>query len=480
MIIQSSIILTSFLIVAGGFVYVISNSSFSVSQDVKTVTSEGLSTSGSSLKQSGKTVGLMCIPASTGCGPHTSLNTIAMPIKVREGGGSVDLSASASSIRLTTNSVHYDNIYSGVVNPENDFLFVADSFNHRVQKFDEFGNHLLSFDDGGGMDRPDGIAVDYAGNIYVAERFDDEITVFDSAGNTILSFGSGTLDRPEGVDVGPSGRIYVADTNDGEVEVFDSGGNLLSTIGAATLNAPSDVAVDKSENIYVTDIGDGDVKVFDSSGNLIRTFGGGTLDSPEGIDVHAGSVYIGDRVIDSILVYDIFGNLDFTFNDGGGLDRPEGVEVDYEGNIYVADSGNHEVLVFDSNGNKIRTIGSGPGGADGQFDRPEDVALQTFDQSSASIVGLAAANNLVTSTLDSTFGATVAQTSAFIYWPVTNSPRNSILDQGEQSVIVIAFASNDRPSSYDKIKTELVVTNSHNLVLERNVPTVASSITNLK
>jgi len=191
--------------------------------------------------------GLMCIPASTGCGPHSSLNTIAIPIKIAAGGDSVDLSHSTSSIRLFTNTVHYDNIYSGVVNPEIDFFFVADKNNDRVQKFDETGNHLLSFDDGGGLNRPNGIAVDYAGNIYVADRNDNEITVFDSQGNTILSFGGGPLFNPEGIDIGPSGRIYVADTGNNLVRVYDAGGNLLSTIGAATLNIPTDVAVDLSK-----------------------------------------------------------------------------------------------------------------------------------------------------------------------------------------------------------------------------------------
>jgi len=478
--IEAAIVLTGFVIVAAGLAYVVTNSGLSVSQDAKTVTNEGLSVSGSSLKQSGKTVGLMCIPASTACGPHTSLNTIAMPIKIREGGGSVDLSTSASSIRLTTNSVHYDNIYSGIVNPEDDFLFVADEGNNRIQKFDELGNHLLTFDDGGGLDGPDGIAVDYAGNIYVADEDDNEITVFDSAGNTLFSFGSGILLDPEGVDIGPSGRIYVADTDNDVVRVFDVGGNLLSTLGAAALNEASDVAVDEFGNIYVADGSDNEIEVFDSDGNLIRSFsGGGSLNTPDGIDVRDSRVYVGDKDNSRVVVFDTLGNIIFTFNDGFGLNEAEGIEVDYEGNIYVADTDDHEIVVFDSGGNKIQTIGSF-GGADGQFTQPEDVALQIFDQSYESIVGLAAANNLVTSTLDSTFGATVTETSAFIYWPVTNFPRNSILDQGEQAVIVIAFAPNDRPSSYDKIKIELVVTNSHNLILERNVPTVASSITNLK
>ena len=441
--IEAAILLIAFVIVAAGLAFAVLNSGLSTSQKAKTATNEGLSVSGSSLKQLGNIAGLMCIPDSTGCGPHTSLNTIAIPIKIAAGGGSVDLSNSTSSIRLTTNTVQYDNIYRGVVNPENDFLFVADEGNNRIQKFDELGNHLLTFDDTGGLNGPDGIAVDYAGNIYVADEDDNEITVFDSAGNTILSFGSGTLNDPEGVDIGPSGRIYVADTDDNEVEVFDSGGNLLSTMGAATLDQSNDVAVDEFGNIYVADGFDDEIEVFDSDGNLIRSFdGGGSLNSPEGIDVYNSRVYVGDRDNNRVVVFDTLGNILFTFNDGGGLDEPEGIAIDYVGNIYVADVDDNEAVVFDSGGNKIRTIGSF-GVADGQFIQPEDVALQIFDQSSASIVGLAAANNLVTSTLDPTFGATVTQTSAFIYWPVTNSPRNSILDQGERAVIVIAFAPND-------------------------------------
>jgi len=203
------------------------------------------------------------------------------------------------------------------------------------------------------------------------------------------------------------------------------------------------------------------------------------LNSPDGIAVDGSRVYVGDRLNDRIVVFDTVGNFIFTFNDGGNLNNPEGVDVDGNGNIYVADRGDQEIVVFDSTGTKIRTIGSGPGAGDGQFNQPEDVAVQTWDKSPASIVGLAAANNLITSTLDSTFGATVTQTSAFIYWPVSVLDRNSILDQGELAMIVIAFSTIDRPSSSDIVKTELSVVNGATFAVESEIPFVVYGVSDL-
>ena len=51
-----------------------------------------------------------------------------------------------------------------------------------------------------------------------------------------------------------------------------------------------------------------------------------------------------------------------SFGSGGSalnqLQFPEGIDVDADGEIFIADTGNHRILVWDANGKPLRTIGS--------------------------------------------------------------------------------------------------------------------------
>ena len=100
------------------------------------------------------------------------------------------------------------------------------------------------------------------------------------------------------------------------------------------------------------------------------------------------------------------------------------------GFIHVTDFGssNDRVQVFDSSGNHQLTFGT-LGSNDGQFDTPVGIAVNMFDKSFISTTGLAAGNGLITSIIDTPVGLSLTQTSAWIYFPVTDS-YNSILDYG--------------------------------------------------
>jgi hypothetical protein len=71
--------------------------------------------------------------------------------------------------------------------------------------------------------------------------------------------------------------------------------------------------------------------------------------------------------------------------DFGDFDSPEGIAVDSEGKIYVADWGNHRVLVFNENGTCIDTLGqfgknrNSNAGRKGRLVLPTRVAVEEED-----------------------------------------------------------------------------------------------------
>jgi len=117
---------------------------------------------------------------------------------------------------------------------------------------------------------PQGIALDKQGNIYVSDTNNDLVHKFDSQGNLLQTFGETKkplFNKPQGIVLDKEGNIFVADTNNHRiVKFFLQTGDILLEIGkknragqsiAGTLpgefNHPVDVVLDKDENIYVAD-----------------------------------------------------------------------------------------------------------------------------------------------------------------------------------------------------------------------------------
>ena len=169
-----------------------------------------------------------------------------------------------------------------------DNLYVADSQNNRVQKFDPSGRFQLMFGSQGnghgqfgGVSGPNGLAVDEDGFIYVTDTHtalggNSRVQKFDHRGRFVLAFGEhGTApgqfagrvgprsptagsvgglnpEGPYGIAVGPkSGNLYVADTDNGRIQVFDRQGRFLRLFGDGVIYGPRQICLDSNENVYV-------------------------------------------------------------------------------------------------------------------------------------------------------------------------------------------------------------------------------------
>ncbi|MGA1842481.1 MAG: 6-bladed beta-propeller [bacterium] len=298
--------------------------------------------------------------------------------------------------------------FSIAVDNTNGDIYVADGGNHRIQVFSSDGTFLRKWgglwnpgstdDSQGKFYYPYGVAPDGSGNVFVADTYNHRIQKFTSGGDFIMTWGSYGSDNGQfkyvyGVTVDGNGKLYVSDRTNSRIQIFALDGTFLSkweNYGTADgqLYYPFDVTLNKKNGkFYVADCSNHRVQVFDPDRNFVRAWGSygtdnGQFKCSRGIAINeSGKVFVVDRYNNRVQVFDSDGNFIKawgSYGSGNGqFDTPEGIALDESGNVYVADSSNHRIQVFDSEGNFIKAWGS-LGSANYQFRLPCDVAIDNI------------------------------------------------------------------------------------------------------
>lgn len=296
-------------------------------------------------------------------------------------------------------------------------LYIADTGNHRIRKVTRDGvitplagnGQLGSRGDGGQavnaeFNSPSGLAVDASGAVYVSDTNNHRVRriapngiITSIAGKGVDGFsGDGgpateaMLDTPVGLALDNAGNLFIADTGNNRIRKLNLSTGIITTVAgngygnggdggaalAAGLYSPTSVAIDSAGNLYISDTGNHRVRKVTTSG-IIDTIAGTGMPgfdgdggaaknakvySPGGLELDIqGNLYIADQGNHRIRLIRPDGTIStFAGNGLTGLDDevgqatavrltgPAGVAVDQAGNLFIADTGNHRVVAVTS------------------------------------------------------------------------------------------------------------------------------------
>jgi len=246
-------------------------------------------------------------------------------------------------------------------------IWVADTANHRIQKFNSKGEFLLKFGSlgsgNGQFESPMGLAVDAQDNIWVVDSGNDRVQKFSPTGEYLSKFGSfgsgnGQFDSPIGITTNTSGQLFVTDAGNSRVQKFTSKGEFLLKFGSAgnglgQFEVPWDIASDSSGNVWVADYYHYRVQRFNSNGEFLGTFGSqgtgyGQFNLPTGLATDSkGHLWVADTFNYRIQGFNTGGEMRVLFgkfgSGGGQLNIPRDIVVDGLGNIWVVDQNNNRI-----------------------------------------------------------------------------------------------------------------------------------------
>ncbi|SDP88813.1 NHL repeat-containing protein [Mucilaginibacter sp. OK268] len=274
------------------------------------------------------------------------------------------------------------------------------------------GSATTGFADGTGssavFDSPQGLTIDAAGNIYVADSFNSAIRKVTTAGVVTTLSGTGSIGyidgpiasakfyAPQSLVADAAGNIYVADFGNNMIRKISADGIVSTLAGSgdagyvdgtgnkATFNSPRGLALDGQGNLYVADQGNNLIRKVTAAG-VVTTIAGKTtagyadnatattaqFNQPNGIALDAqGNIYVADlqnyairKITAAGVVTTVVGGLKLS----ALISNPGALTFDAKGNLFISDQ-NGRVLELTTNKVLLSLAGktATAGFADGQ------------------------------------------------------------------------------------------------------------------
>ncbi len=155
---------------------------------------------------------------------------------------------------------------SGIIMDSERNLYVIDQGNNRIVKLTRAGEFLFSFgkmgNDYGEFSRPVDIVNDKENKrLFVSNSYNKRIDCFDEWGNYLYSIGEGILNHPKGLHL-EKNYLYIVDGNEIFVYDFISESIAKINIGNHKLNDPYGIIIDRNNNLIVTEPYENQVNYF--------------------------------------------------------------------------------------------------------------------------------------------------------------------------------------------------------------------------
>ncbi len=243
---------------------------------------------------------------------------------------------------------------------------------------------------------PTNIAIDNDNNIYVTDTGNSKIKKFNAGGNMLLLWGdigssNGQFKNPSGIFANEK-YVYVVDTGNSRIIMFNKTGSFVYSWGMygkdpGMFQIPTSINSDHRGELFVGDVEQQFIQLFDSKGVYKDKIGSSLTEGASFSGIRAVAFDSQDNLYaistdNKILKYSSIGeflNVYGSFGtEEGRFVNPSAIAIDSKDNIYVSDTGNHRIQKFDSNGNFLLSWGN-EGNEQGQFEQPVGLAIDALD-----------------------------------------------------------------------------------------------------
>ena len=254
-------------------------------------------------------------------------------------------------------------------------LYWTDWGTDRIQRANLDGSSVENLVVGGGLDGPDGLALDVAGGkMYWADAGANKIQRAGLDGSNVEDLVTG-LGIPYGLALDVAGgKMYWTDRQASRIQRSDLDGANVEDLITSGLAFPGELVLDVQRGkMYWTNPGSDKIQRANLDGSQVEDLVTSGLGSPTGlaVDVSGGKMYWTDRRTDRIQR----ANLDGSHVEdlvSSGLDKPNGLALDVAGGkMYWADAGTNKIQRANLDGSDVEDLLTG---ADGLVD-PSGVAV---------------------------------------------------------------------------------------------------------